>query len=94
MATYRKIIVLLADEKNLSPKEKAAANQVGQSLFHENIGRLASIGDQLKQLQTLPAAQREASYDALLAYIESGKDLYDADRLAFREVLIALQQEK
>ncbi len=93
LAAYRKIIVLLADEKNLSPKEKAAANQVGQSLFHENIGRLARIGDQLKQLQTLPVAQREASYDALLTYIESGKDLYDADRLAFREVLIGMQRQ-
>jgi len=48
LAAYRKIIVLLADEKNLSPKEKASASQVGQSLFHENIGLLASIGGQLK----------------------------------------------
>ncbi|HTD02870.1 polysaccharide deacetylase family protein [Undibacterium sp.] len=92
LAAYRKIIVLLADEKNLGSKEKAAANQVGQALFHENLGRLGKIDGQLKQWQALSVAQREASYDAMLTYIESGTDLYDADRLAFREVLISMQK--
>ncbi|MES2071387.1 MAG: polysaccharide deacetylase family protein [Pseudomonadota bacterium] len=92
LAAYRKIIVLLADEKNLDGKEKAAANQVGQSLFHENLGRLGKIEEQLKRLQAQPLAQRDAEYDTLLAYIESGQGLFDADRLAFREVLAGMQK--
>ncbi|MFZ6646608.1 polysaccharide deacetylase family protein [Undibacterium sp. TJN25] len=92
LAAYRKIIVLLADEKSLDAKEKAAANQVGQSLFHENLGRQVKIDEQLQQFQSLSQQQREASYDAMLTYIESGKDLYDADRLAFRETLLSMQK--
>jgi hypothetical protein len=41
LANYRKIIVLLADEKTLSEADRKAAGQVGQSLFHENLERQA-----------------------------------------------------
>ncbi|SDH23272.1 MULTISPECIES: polysaccharide deacetylase family protein [unclassified Duganella] len=92
LANYRKIIVLLADEKTLNDSERKAANQVGQSLFHENLERLAHLQPLLVQAQALPPAQRDAADDALLSYIESAPDLYDADRLAFREVLLALQK--
>ncbi|MRW90437.1 polysaccharide deacetylase family protein [Duganella sp. FT80W] len=92
LANYRKIIVLLADEKTLSDSERKAANQVGQSLFHENLERLARLQPLLAQTQALPPAQRDAADDALLSYIESAPGLYDADRLAFREVLLALQK--
>ncbi|MBV7538035.1 polysaccharide deacetylase family protein [Duganella sp. sic0402] len=92
LANYRKIIVLLADEKTLGDSERKAANQVGQSLFHENLERLARLQPLLAQTQALPPAQRDAAVDALLSYIESAPDLYDADRLAFREVLLALQK--
>jgi peptidoglycan/xylan/chitin deacetylase (PgdA/CDA1 family)/uncharacterized caspase-like protein len=92
LANYRKIIVLLADEKTLSDAERKSANQVGQSLFHDNLERLARIQPLLVQTQALPPAQRDAADDALLSYIESASDLFDADRLAFREVLLALQK--
>lgn len=92
LANYRKIIVLLADEKSLSESERKAANQVGQSLFHENLERLARLQPLLVQTQALPQGQRDAADDALLSYIESASDLFDADRLAFREVLLALQK--
>ena len=92
LANYRKIIVLLADEKTLTDSERKAANQVGQSLFHENLERLARIQPLLVQTQALPPAQRDTAVDGLLSYIESASDLYDADRLAFREVLLALQK--
>ncbi|MQA42813.1 polysaccharide deacetylase family protein [Rugamonas aquatica] len=92
LAAYRKIIVLLADEKTLSASERKAAGQVGQSLFHENLERLSKVQAMLARTQTLPPAQRDAAADALLSYIESAADLYDADRLAFREVLLALQK--
>lgn len=92
LANYRKIIVLLADEKTLTDTERKSANQVGQSLFHENLERLARIQPLLVQAQALPPAARDTLLDALLSYIESAPDLYDADRLAFREVLLALQK--
>jgi peptidoglycan/xylan/chitin deacetylase (PgdA/CDA1 family)/uncharacterized caspase-like protein len=92
LAAYRKIIVLFADEKNLSESDRKAAAQVGQSLFHENLERLAGVQKMLEQTQVLPQSQRDAADDALLSYIESAGDLFDADRLAFREVLITLQK--
>ncbi|MYN43218.1 polysaccharide deacetylase family protein [Duganella sp. FT109W] len=92
LANYRKIIVLLADEKTLNDADRKAANQVGQSLFHENLERLTRIQPLLAQTQALPPARRDAAYDGLLSYIESASDLFDADRLAFREVLLSLQK--
>ncbi|WP_152447181.1 polysaccharide deacetylase family protein [Janthinobacterium sp. HH01] len=92
LAAYRKIIVLLADEKTLSESDRKAAGQVGQSLFHENLARLSKVQAMLAQTQALPPAQRDAAADGLLSYIESAADLYDADRLAFREVLLSLQK--
>jgi peptidoglycan/xylan/chitin deacetylase (PgdA/CDA1 family)/uncharacterized caspase-like protein len=91
LANYRKIIVLLADEKSLSEADRKAAGQVGQSLFHENLERQARLPAMLAQTQALPPQQRDAADDALLSYIESASDLFDADRLAFREVLLSLQ---
>ncbi|MCU6502516.1 polysaccharide deacetylase family protein [Rugamonas sp. A1-17] len=92
LAAYRKIIVLLADEKTLSEADRKAAGQVGQSLFHENLERLARVQALLAQTQALPPARRDAADDTLLTYIESAGDLFDADRLAFREVLLSLQK--
>jgi len=92
LAAYRKIIVLLADEKTLSEADRKAAGQVGQSLFHENLERLAKVQALLAQTQALPPARRDAAADTLLTYIESASDLFDADRLAFREVLLSLQK--
>ncbi|OEZ96306.1 polysaccharide deacetylase family protein [Duganella sp. HH101] len=92
LAAYRKIIVLLADEKTLSESDRKAAGQVGQSLFHENLARLGKVQAMLAQTQALPPSQRDAADDGLLSYIESAADLYDADRLAFREVLLSLQK--
>jgi peptidoglycan/xylan/chitin deacetylase (PgdA/CDA1 family)/uncharacterized caspase-like protein len=92
LAAYRKIIVLFADEKTMADGDKKAAGQVGQSLFHENLERYTQVGALLRQTQALPAGQRDAADDALLSYIESAPELYDADRLAFREVLLDLQK--
>ena len=92
LAGYRQIIVLLADEKTLTDAQRDAANTVGQALFHDNLARTAKIND---ALATLVASTDPARFDALdrpLAYIESDPDLFDADRLAFREVLQALRE--
>lgn len=92
LVSYRKIIVLLADEKSLDAKGKAAANRIGQALFHENLERLNTLDTQFAKLSSLPAPERAATIDALLTFIESGEGLFDADRLAFQEVLFKLQK--
>ncbi|MFZ6844946.1 polysaccharide deacetylase family protein [Undibacterium sp. RuTC16W] len=92
LAAYRKVIVLLADEKTLSVKEKSAANRIGQALFHENLVRLENVDAYLKTVQAYKTTEREAAFDAMLSFIESGDGLYDADRLAFQEILLKLQK--
>ncbi|OYY61815.1 MAG: polysaccharide deacetylase [Hydrogenophilales bacterium 28-61-11] len=91
LASYRKIIVLLADEKTLSRGEREAANQAGQALFHDNLARLAKLDEALDRLATSPNPMRFDAIGTLLDYIESDPGLYDADRLAFRELLQSLQ---
>jgi len=92
LAAYRKTIVLLADEKALTPGELAAAERVGQGLFHENLDRVAKLQESLDTLVKSPNPSRFAELENILTYIESGEGLYDADRLAFREVIYALQR--
>jgi peptidoglycan/xylan/chitin deacetylase (PgdA/CDA1 family)/uncharacterized caspase-like protein len=87
---YRKMIVLTLDEDGLSPEARAEANRIGQQLFHENQERIARADD---ALAALVASQNPRRFDAiagLIDYIESNERLYDADRLAFRELLQAL----
>ncbi len=91
LAAYRKIIVLLADESALSRGEREAVNQVGQALFHDNLARLDKLEETLDALAGSPDPMRFEAMGKLLDYIESDPGLYDADRLAFRELLQALQ---
>ncbi|MBS4096185.1 MAG: polysaccharide deacetylase family protein [Sulfuricella sp.] len=91
LAAYRKIIVLFADEKSLSATERAQANQVGQGLFHEKLKRIADLDKSLGETAASANPQRFAQLGAVLDYVESDADLYDADRLAFREILRGLQ---
>lgn len=91
LEAYRKIIVLFADEKALSAAERALANQVGQALFHDNRARVVALEGQLEALVTSTHPQRWAALAGLLDYVESSADLFDADRLAFRELLRSLQ---
>ena len=91
LAAYRKIIVLFADEKKLTTGERELANQVGQSLFHENIKRGADLDALLESIAAPGNAQRFAVIGALLDFVETDGDLFDADRLAFREILRSLQ---
>lgn len=90
LAAYRKIIVLVADDATLTPAQRAEVNRVGQALFHENQARLAQADE---RLAALVRAKRFDAIGALLDYVEAAPDLYDADRLAFRELVQDLQQE-
>jgi uncharacterized caspase-like protein/peptidoglycan/xylan/chitin deacetylase (PgdA/CDA1 family) len=91
LAAHRKLIVLFAEEKSMGAAERAVANQVGQALFHENRHRVVELEERLEQLATSGHPQRLEVIAGLLDYIESGPDLQDADRLAFREILRSLQ---
>ena len=90
LANYRKIIVLLADEKSLSAEGNAAVNRVGQALFHENQSHTADLDTALGALAASVHPGRIPAIESLLDYIESDQDLFDADRLAFRELLRSL----
>lgn len=91
LVAYRKIIVLLADESTLSRGDREAVNRVGQALFHDNLARVDKLGEGLDALAGSPNPMRFDAMGQLLDYIESDPGLYDADRLAFRELLQALQ---
>lgn len=92
LAAHRKIIVLLADEQTLAASERDAANAAGQALFHENQARLATLEAELAAAMKAAPANGLTAIDGLLAYVESGAGLFDADRLAFRELLHALHR--
>lgn len=91
LAGYRKIIVLLADESTLTAAEREHANQAGLGLFHENLRRTAELAALFESGAASAPAQRQALLGMVLDYVESDPDLYDADRLAFRESLRNLQ---
>lgn len=93
LASYRKVIVLLADEKTLAPKDRERTTQVGQALFHENQDRIAGVERMLAALASSNQPGRHEALHGLLEYIESDTGLYDADRLAFRELLQGLLAE-
>lgn len=89
--THRRIVVLLADEQSLSPTTRQSATAIGQSLFHQNLERRDRLDAQFAALLARSEPGRYAALGALLDYVESAPDLYDADRLAFRETLRDLQ---
>ncbi|MDC8756796.1 polysaccharide deacetylase family protein [Janthinobacterium fluminis] len=90
LAAHRKIIVLLADEQAQSAQLREETRRVGQGLFHDNQARIARLDEALAALTAPGNAGRFEAIDALLSYVESDPDLFDADRLAFRELLQTL----
>jgi peptidoglycan/xylan/chitin deacetylase (PgdA/CDA1 family)/uncharacterized caspase-like protein/predicted negative regulator of RcsB-dependent stress response len=92
LASYRKIIVVMADEKTMSETDLQSATTVGQSLFHGNLGKQQQLSEQLDKLASSKDPKRFDRMAGMLDYIESDPALFDADRLAFREVLSGLQQ--
>src|SRR6478735_8927628 len=90
LASYRKIIVLLANDAALPAAHREQATRVGQVLFHDNQERSAALERKLGALVASNAAHRYDTVAGLLDFIESDAGLYDADRLAFRELLQGL----
>lgn len=90
LANYRKIIVLLAEDAALPAGAREQTTRVGQALFHDNQARGAALERTLSALVSSGKPERFDTINSLLDFIESDKSLYDADRLAFREVLQGL----
>lgn len=84
---YRRIVVLLADEEQQSSADRATSTRVGQQLFHDGLEQRTVIAAQFDALLRGGSPQRFATLGTVLDYIESAPELFDADRLAFREVL-------
>lgn len=87
---YRKMIVLTFDEDGLSTAARAQIHEVGQQLFHENQERIGKVDDALARLLASGDPRRFEAVGSLLDYVESNEGLYDADRLAFRELMQSL----
>lgn len=89
---YRRIIVLLADEDAQSARDRVTSTRIGQQLFHDGLEQREAIASQFDALLRSANPRRFATLGAVLDYIESAPELYDADRLAFREVLRDLHE--
>lgn len=90
LAAYRKMIVVTQDEAGLSAQGQAEVNRVGQQLFHENQERIAKVDGALAALAGSQNPRRFEAIGSLLDYVETNEGLYDADRLAFRELMRSL----
>ncbi|WP_269789544.1 polysaccharide deacetylase family protein [Stenotrophomonas sp. Iso1] len=89
---HRRIIVLLADETQQSVDDRTTSSRVGQQLFHDGLEQRLAIAAQFDTLLRSASPQRFATLGTVLDYIESSPELYDADRLAFREILRDLHE--
>ena len=90
LAAHRQIIVLFADEKKQTEAQRAAADEVGQAIFHanrEHVDKLEAMFDATVAAGDDPTT----TLGPVLDYIESDASLFDADRLAFRDLLPSLQ---
>lgn len=89
---YRRIVVLLADEEQQSAADRTTSTRIGQQLFHDGLEQRSTIAAQFDTLLRGSSPQRFATLGTVLDYIESAPELFDADRLAFREVLRDLHE--
>ena len=90
LANYQKVIVLVANEDKLSKPELDASVSVGQQVFHENQDKIVALKASLEALVVSAQPNRFETINHLLDYVESDASLFDADRLAFKEVLNSL----
>lgn len=81
LALHRQIVVLMDGEAALPAVQRREVQALGQQLFHELLQRQQRLADAALQPGALEATA------ALLTRIESEPGWFDADRLAFKEVL-------
>ena len=92
LAAHRQIIVLFADEKKQGEAQRAAADEVGQAIFHDNRAHVAKVEAQFEAM-TAGGDDPTPAIAPILDFIESDATLFDADRLAFRDLLPSLQAD-
>ena len=92
LAAHRQIIVLFADEKRQTQAERATADEVGQAIFHANREHVATIEAMFEAI-TGAGDDPTPVLAPVLDWIESDPTLFDADRLAFRDLLPTLQAD-
>lgn len=90
LAAYRQMVVLMSGERRLPPAERRAAGAVGQLLFHEQLQRADAL---VQAAGAVNDAAGIAAVEALFERIESEPGWFDADRLAFKDVLARLQAQ-
>ena len=84
LTLHRQIVVLMDGEATLPPAQRREVQALGQQLFHELLQRQQALADAALKPESLDATA------ALLTRIESEPSWFDADRLAFKEVLAQL----
>lgn len=84
LALHRQIVVLMDGEAALAPAQRREVQALGQQLFHELLQRQQRLADAALKPDALEATT------ALLTRIEGEPSWFDADRLAFKEVLSQL----
>jgi peptidoglycan/xylan/chitin deacetylase (PgdA/CDA1 family)/uncharacterized caspase-like protein len=81
---FRKIVVLLEADGSLNPADRERARLVGRILFEENRATVESLG------QRLSAEAVRGTTGGTLAFLdvlEKDPDLWDADKLVFKDLL-------
>jgi len=81
LALHRQIVVLMDGEAALPAAQRREVQALGQQLFHELLQRQQRLTDAALKPDALDATT------ALMTRIESEPGWFDADRLAFKEVL-------
>jgi peptidoglycan/xylan/chitin deacetylase (PgdA/CDA1 family)/uncharacterized caspase-like protein/photosystem II stability/assembly factor-like uncharacterized protein len=81
---FRKIVVLLEAEDSLPPADRERARLVGWILFEENRARVEALG---RRLAAEAARGALAGPAAFLDDLERDPDLWDADKLVFKDLL-------
>ncbi|WP_255501095.1 polysaccharide deacetylase family protein [Mitsuaria sp. WAJ17] len=87
LALHRQMVVLMDGEAALKPAEREAVSSVGLMLFHDLQKGQRALVEQ--------AFAKDASLDSLaqlLDRVEGEPSWFDADRLAFKDLLLQLQQ--
>jgi hypothetical protein len=91
VANYRKIIVLLDDEKSLDQDRAAAADTLGRSFFYENQKLLKELTEKLSAELEGAGSQSSAAVPPGITHflneLENEPDWHDADKLAFSETM-------
>ena len=88
----RQIVVLMNGRETLAAAQARQVLAVGQALFHDKIGIEARVAQRAQSLlDPKQGPGRLSAAQDLLDYMESAPDLFDADRLAFREPLLSLR---